>query len=181
MAAGSRPRESPGWCRRRQARSQVHHRWATWIEVGWIKGKWMGTGLLVGGGTVIESQRCLVCSAHFGINGRRTLRRDQGCRLAAAVLNAFRHHWEEHTDKGMPTARLSACSTPFGITRRSTPSPPRSPRPASGAQRLSASLGGAQRSACPSVPHHGVCSTHFGINGRSTAAGMAAYAVPAKR
>ncbi len=131
------------------------------------------------------------------LNAFRHHREEHAQRRAAAagrarhVLNAFRHHREEHNLPAIARSLAVGCSTPFGITGRST-RPVSAPWSAPAcAQRLSASPGGAlstfcalpvlawsaQRlSASPGgaplpdliVALVGLCSTPFGITGRST-------------
>ncbi len=111
---------------------------------------------------------------------------------AALVLNAFRHHWEGHSARVAGVAAAVVCSTPFGITGRGTLPGPAGEAPCPWcAQRLSASLGGAQAAGwggsivavvLNAFRHHWEghstwrarsstalrCSTPFGITGRGT-------------
>ncbi len=131
------------------------------------------------------------CSTPCGITGRSTAEADRQGEEGAGVLNALRHHREEHRG-ALPLMRVTGwCSTPCGITGRSTRARFRahadrarvlnalrhhreehsagSSASASVrcAQRLAASPGGAPLGALVFVAM-GVCSTPCGITGRST-------------
>ncbi len=120
----------------------------------------------------------LSCSTPCGITGRSTCA-DAWAGPGGAlgeVLNALRHHREEHATTLSKDERAAMCSTPCGITGRSTRHPPGRRRHrhcvlnALRHHREEDSSGTAASSSSGEV-----CSTPCGITGRSTISIRAAF------
>ncbi len=90
----------------------------------------------------------LVCAQRLSASQTRSQQRPAGAGRRRDVLNAFRHHRQDHDLEGADLRWANLCSTPFGITDKITPP------------------------AREDMDAVSMCSTPFGITDKITARGL---------